>query len=83
MPHLRHAASTVQAFCPNTSACSWTNKLMAPLLHTAGSAYAGQGLSLVNPPVREARPPCRHPRVHRRHHRPLARANAPTTTTSG
>jgi hypothetical protein len=44
---------TVQAFCPNTTACSWTSKLMAPLLHTAGSAYAGQGLSLVNPPVRE------------------------------
>jgi hypothetical protein len=44
---------TVQAFCPNTSACAWTNKLMAPLLHTAGSAYAGQGLSLVNVPVRE------------------------------
>lgn len=44
----------VQAFCPNTSACSWTSKLMAPLLHTAGSAYAGQGLSLVNPPVRES-----------------------------
>ena len=38
----------VQAFCPNTGACTWTNKTMAPLLHTAGSAYAGQGLSLVN-----------------------------------
>ena len=44
----------VQMFCPNTSACSWTDKLMAPLLHTAGSAYSGQGLSLVNPPVLEA-----------------------------
>lgn len=38
----------VQAFCPNTGGCAWTNKLMAPLLHTAGSAYSGQGLNLVN-----------------------------------
>jgi hypothetical protein len=38
----------VQAFCPNSSACTWPNKMMVPLLHTAGSAYAGQGLSLVN-----------------------------------
>lgn len=38
----------VQGFCPNTGACTWNNKAMTPLLHTAGSAYAGQGLSLVN-----------------------------------
>jgi hypothetical protein len=44
---------TVQAFCPNTSACAWANKLMAPLLHTAGSAHAGTGLSLVNVATRD------------------------------
>jgi hypothetical protein len=38
----------VQLPCPNTS-CSWTdNRLMAPLLHTAGSAYSGKGMTLVN-----------------------------------
>ena len=63
----------LQVFCPNTSACSWTSKLMAPLLHTAGSAYAGQGLSLVNPPVRESARRRGHPRLHRRHHRQVAR----------
>jgi hypothetical protein len=39
----------VQAFCPNIGGCLWPNKALTPLLHTAGSAYAGQGLSLVNP----------------------------------
>jgi len=38
----------VQAFCPNTGGCAWSNKMMSPLLHTAGSAYSGQGLNLVN-----------------------------------
>ncbi|MBO3752992.1 hypothetical protein J5X84_43695 [Streptosporangiaceae bacterium NEAU-GS5] len=38
----------LQGFCPNVGGCSWDNKMMSPLLHTAGSAYAGQGLSLVN-----------------------------------
>jgi hypothetical protein len=39
----------VQRPCPNTGGCAWTaNRMMTPLLHTAGSAYAGQGLSLVN-----------------------------------
>jgi len=46
----------LQAFCPNTAACTWTDKLMTPLLHTAGSAYVGQGLNLVNVPTQaEAR----------------------------
>jgi hypothetical protein len=41
----------VQGFCPNTGACNWPDKMMTPLLHTAGSAYAGQGLTLVNVPT--------------------------------
>ena len=39
----------VQGFCPNPR-CSWTNKMMQPLLHTASSAHAGQGVTVVNPP---------------------------------
>ena len=40
----------VQAFCPNSN-CTWTNKLMQPLLHTASSAHSGQGITVVNPPL--------------------------------
>jgi hypothetical protein len=48
----------VQRPCPNTAGCTWgdANRMMNPLLHTAGSAHAGQGLSLVNVPTQaEAR----------------------------
>jgi hypothetical protein len=44
----------VQGFCPNTAGCTWPNKSMAPLLHTAGSAYVPQGLSLVNVMTQDA-----------------------------
>lgn len=40
----------VRAFCPNRS-CSWKDKMMAPQVHTASSAYAAQGLTLVNVPL--------------------------------
>ncbi len=40
----------VQAFCPNSS-CTWSNKMMQPLLHTASSAHSGQGITVVNPPL--------------------------------
>lgn len=40
----------VQAFCPNRSGCRWTDKMMAPQVHTAASAYSGHGRTLVNPP---------------------------------
>ncbi len=40
----------VRAFCPNRSGCRWENKAMAPLVHTASSAFVGHGLTLVNPP---------------------------------
>lgn len=46
------AGHDLQAFC-NNNACEWTNKRMAPQVHTASSAYAGQGLTLVNPPLEE------------------------------
>ena len=42
----------VMAFCGNTG-CNWANKMMAPQLHTASSAYVGHGVSLVNPPTSE------------------------------
>jgi hypothetical protein len=42
----------VQAFCPNPR-CAWTNKMMQPLLHTASSSHAGQGVTVVNPPREE------------------------------
>ena len=41
---------TVVAFCPNRSGCHWTEKMMAPQVHTASSAYAGHGRTLVNVP---------------------------------
>ena len=40
----------VRAFCRN-SGCSWPEKMMAPQVHTASSAYAGHGLTLVNVPL--------------------------------
>jgi hypothetical protein len=40
----------VRAFCPNTSGCRWTDKMMSPQVHTASSAYSGQGRTLVNVP---------------------------------
>jgi hypothetical protein len=40
----------VRWFCPNRSGCRWENKAMAPLVHTASSAFVGHGLTLVNPP---------------------------------
>lgn len=42
----------VRAFCRN-SGCNWTEKMMAPQVHTASSAYAGHGLTLVNVPLEE------------------------------
>lgn len=40
----------VRAFCPNTSGCRWTDKMMSPQVHTASSAYSGHGRTLVNVP---------------------------------
>lgn len=48
-----HAAAPVQAFCPNRSGCHWTDKMMAPQVHTASAAYAAQGTTIVNPPTVE------------------------------
>jgi hypothetical protein len=45
-------AAEVRGFCPNRS-CQWKNKMMAPQVHTASSAYAAQGLTLVNVPLEE------------------------------
>ncbi|MGO9761044.1 MAG: hypothetical protein ACLP1Q_07280 [Solirubrobacteraceae bacterium] len=42
----------VRAFCRN-NACAWTEKMMAPQVHTASSAYMGQSLTLVNVPLEE------------------------------
>jgi hypothetical protein len=42
----------VRAFCANTG-CNWTEKMMAPQVHTASSANAGHGLTVVNPPLEE------------------------------
>lgn len=39
----------LEAYCGNPQ-CSWTNKQMQPLLHTAASANVGHGLTIVNPP---------------------------------
>ena len=46
---------TVRAFCPNTSGCRWTDKMMSPQVHTASSAYSGHGRTLVNVPRRRLR----------------------------
>jgi hypothetical protein len=46
------ATQDVRSFCRN-GACAWTDKMMSPQVHTASSAYAGQGLTLVNPPLEE------------------------------
>lgn len=43
--------TAVTAFC-NNPRCAWSNKMMSPQVHTASSAYAGQGLTLVNVPDR-------------------------------
>jgi hypothetical protein len=43
----------LHAFCPNRSGCNWPEKMMSPQVHTASSAYAGHGLTLVNPPLEE------------------------------
>ncbi|MGI0068131.1 MAG: hypothetical protein ACREB9_06925, partial [Thermoplasmata archaeon] len=40
----------VRAFCPNRTGCNWTDKMMAPQVHTASSAYSGHGRTLVNVP---------------------------------
>lgn len=37
----------VQRSCANSS-CGYPDKVMSPLLHTAGTAHVGQGLTLVN-----------------------------------
>ncbi len=37
----------VQSFCGNPG-CNWTRKMMAPQVHTASSAFAGHGISIVN-----------------------------------
>jgi hypothetical protein len=46
------ANQDVRAFCRN-SGCNWGDKMMAPQVHTASSAYAGQSLTLVNVPLEE------------------------------
>jgi hypothetical protein len=43
----------VIAFCPNRTGCRWTDKMMAPQVHTASSAYSGHGRTLVNVPPEE------------------------------
>lgn len=43
----------VRAFCPNRGGCRWNDKMMSPQVHTASSAYVGNGLTLVNPPLEE------------------------------
>jgi hypothetical protein len=43
----------VRAFCANRSGCRWDNKMMSPLVHTAGSAFVGHGVTVVNPPTRD------------------------------
>jgi hypothetical protein len=40
-------AVDVQFFCTNPG-CNWPRKLMAPQVHTASSAFAGHGVSIVN-----------------------------------
>lgn len=45
-------AEDVRAFCANRS-CRWKGKMMSPQVHTASSAYAPQGLTLVNVPLEE------------------------------
>lgn len=42
----------VRAFCRNPG-CSWGDKMMVPQVHTASSAYAAHGLTLVNVPLEE------------------------------
>ncbi len=53
-------SSEVQSFCVN-SGCNWTRKMMAPQVHTASSAFAGHGVSIVN---------VRTPEHGQRRHRP-------------
>lgn len=40
-------SAPVQAFCGNPG-CNWNEKMMAPQVHTASSAFAGHGVSIVN-----------------------------------
>ena len=47
------APQPVRAFCPNRTGCRWSNKMMAPQVHTASSAYSGHGRTLVNVPREE------------------------------
>lgn len=47
------APQPVRAFCPNRSGCRWGEKMMSPQVHTASSAYAGHGRTLVNVPREE------------------------------
>lgn len=44
------APQPLMAFCPNRTGCKWTEKMMAPQVHTASSAYSGHGRTLVNVP---------------------------------
>lgn len=43
----------VNRVCPNRAGCRWPDKLMAPQVHTASSAYSGHGRTLVNPPTED------------------------------
>lgn len=45
-------AQEVRFFCSNPG-CNWTNKMMSLQVHTASSAFAGHGVSIVNVPLRE------------------------------
>jgi len=45
-------AEMIQDYC-NNPGCTWTEKRMSPLVHTASTAYSGKGLTLVNVPTRE------------------------------
>jgi hypothetical protein len=40
----------VQMFCPNKNGCLWTDKKMAPQVHTSSAAFVGHGRTLVNVP---------------------------------
>jgi hypothetical protein len=45
------APQVVRAPCPNKSGCRWQDKLMAPMVHAASSAFVGHGRTVVNPPT--------------------------------
>lgn len=43
------ASQAVVDFCQNRAGCRYPDAMMAPLVHTASTAYLGQGMTVVNP----------------------------------